>query len=470
MLRDISYTVTDGQLGLANTTGTGIHVKIGASPVISDEPVLIRGTMSAERIKERLGLCPLADAAMDSVENGAPRIYCVPVHAGREGTISEVRKVPESAAGTVAVEGTPTNAFNIIVKITGKGGLNTAAFRYSLNGGNSWSEDITVPTGGRYEAEEAGIAFVFGSEEEFSVNNVFTCETAAPAMTNGDVMEAVQKLKDISAAYEYVHIVGPSTAELWAAISTAQEELLNRYRKPVFFVLEAYEKEKGESVAEYVSQLEKDRRGIANYDMQVVAARGMYTGMDGVARQISLANVVCGLYARASVQESIGRTAAYSIPDKKMSALLPEGLDEDDTEALDAAGYLTFRRYDGLAGYYVTNARMLCPEDSDFRYAEDIRVKNKIIRLTRQAALKRLQEDVDTENADADLAAKAKFITADVEKQMVDKKEVASLSVTVPSGQDILRTETMEMQIRYVPMGKIREIRIDLGMQNPYAS
>ena len=240
--------------------------------------------------------------------------------------------------------------------------------------------------------------------------------------------------------------------------------------KPVFFVLEAYEKEKGESVAEYVSQLEKDRRGIANYDMQVVAARGMYTGMDGVARQISLANVVCGLYARASVQESIGRTAAYSIPDKKMSALLPEGLGEDDTEALDAAGYLTFRRYDGLAGYYVTNAKMLCPEDSDFRYAEDIRVKNKIIRLTRQAALKRLQEDVDTENADADLAAKAKFITADVEKQMVDKKEVASLSVTVPPGQDILRTETLEMQIRYVPVGKIREIRIDLGMQNPYAS
>ncbi len=470
MLRDISYTVTDGQLGLANTTGTGIHVKIGASPMISDEPVLIRGTMSAERIKERLGLCPLADAAMDSVENGAPRIYCVPVHAGREGTISEVRKVPESAAGTVAVEGTPTNAFNIIVKITGKGGLNTAAFRYSINGGNSWSEDITVPTGGRYEAEEAGIAFVFGSEEEFSVNDVFTCETTAPAMTNGDVMEAVQKLKDISAAYEYVHIVGPSTAELWAAISMDQEELLNRYHKPVFFVLEAYEKEKGESVAEYVSQLEKDRRGIANYDMQVVAARGMYTGMDGVARQISLANVVCGLYARASVQESIGRTAAYSIPDKKMSALLPEGLGEDDTEALDAAGYLTFRRYDGLAGYYVTNAKMLCPEDSDFRYAEDIRVKNKIIRLTRQAALKRLQEDVDTENADADLAAKAKFITADVEKQMVDKKEVASLSVTVPPGQDILRTETLEMQIRYVPVGKIREIRIDLGMQNPYAS
>ena len=74
------------------------------------------------------------------------------------------------------------------------------------------------------------------------------------------------------------------------------------------------------------------------------------------------------------------------------------------------------------------------------------------------------------ENVDADLAAKAEFITADVEKQMVDKKEISSLSISVPEGQDILRTETMEMEIRYVPVGKIREIKIRLGMENPYAS
>lgn len=474
MLRDVSYSVTDGQLGLANTTGTGIHVKIGASPVKSAEPVLINGTMSAERIKSRLGLCPLADAVMDSVENGAGKIYCIPVAAGQDGTISEVKKMPESAAGTVTVEGTPANAFRIIVKIVGKGGLNVAVFRYSLNNGKSWSSDITVPTGGKYAAEEAGLTFTFGGQEEFAVNDTFTCETQAPAMTNADILDAAGKLKDISAAYEFVHIVGATMPELWAGISMVQQELFTRYRKPVIFILEAYKKgdglEKEESLTEYISRLEKDRRKIANYDLQVVAARGFYTGMDGVTRDISLANIICGLYARASVQESIGKTASYSIPESRLSGLLPEGLGEDDIEALDTAGYLTFRRYDGLAGYYVTNARMMCPEDSDFRYAEDARVKNKIIRLTRMAALQRLQEDVDPENVDADLAAKAEFITADVEKQMVDRKEIASLHISIPSGQDILRTEIMEMEIRYVPMGKVREIKIDLGMQNPYAS
>lgn len=469
MLRDVRYTVTDGQLHQAGQQGTGIQVKIGASSVSSAEPLVVNGTMSAAKIKELLGLCPLADAVMDSVENGASKVLCLPVTASTAGTVSEVT-ASDAAGGTVTVSGTPCNAFNVIVKITGKGGLNTAVFRYSLNGGYSWSEDITVPTGGVYVVEEAGLTLTFATEEAFAVGDTFTFSTTAPAMTNDDVLQACGKLKDISTAYEFVHVVGPAQPELWAAVSVKQKELLDRYRKPVFFVLEAYEKEEEEELQDYVASLEADRRKVSNYDIQVVAAWGTYTGMDGVPRNINLANIVCGWYSKAPVQESIGRTSVYSIPDDRLSGLLPEGIGEEHIETLDLAGYLTFRKYDGLAGYYVTNARMMCPENSDYRYAEDTRVKNKIIRLTRQAALKRLQEDVDLNDVDADLNAKAQFIIADVEAQMVDKGEISSVRVVVPSGQDILKTETLQMQIRYIPKGKIREIVIDMGMENPYAS
>lgn len=468
MLRDISYSITDGQLGLGNKTGTGIHVKIGYSPVIATEPILISGTFSAERMVDKLGLSPLTDAVMDSIENGSPKIYAVPVAAAGDGTISEVIKSPTTATGSVTVEGKPNNTFKVIIKMVGKGGLNMAVFRYSLNGGVTWSEDITVPTSGKYSAEAAGLTFTFETETEFSVGDTFTCITTSPELTNEAVLGAVDKLKDIAAPYEFVHIVGASAPELWAAISVKQKELLTKYRKPIFFVLEAYKKAEDETSLQYVTKLETDRCKVYNYDLQVVASRGYYTGMDNVTRDISCANLICGLYARASVQESIGKTAAFSISTDKFTGMYPSN--EDDIEALDLAGYLTFRQYDGLSGYYVTNARMMCPEDSDYRYAEDARVKNKIIRLTRQAALKRLQEDVNISKLDADLAAKAEFITADVAKEMVDKNEISSLKVVVPTGQDILKTETMEMQIWYVPIGKIREIKINMGMENPYAT
>ncbi|MEG1931292.1 MAG: DUF2586 family protein, partial [Anaerovorax sp.] len=77
MLRDVNIKVTDGQLG-AGTDSVGVHIKIGASPIISNEPILIKGSYDAKRIKFILGNCPLADACMDSVENGANIIYCIP--------------------------------------------------------------------------------------------------------------------------------------------------------------------------------------------------------------------------------------------------------------------------------------------------------------------------------------------------------------------------------------------------------
>lgn len=179
MLRDVRYSITDGQLQQPGQQGTGIHVKIGASPVDTAESVSITGTMSAAKIKEKLGLSPLADAVMDSVENGSAKILCLPVLASTAGTVTEVT-VSEKAGGTVTVEGTPHNAFRVIVRITGKGGLNTASFRYSLNGGYSWSDDITVPTAGQYAVEDAGFTMTFSTDSAFEVGDTFRFETTAP--------------------------------------------------------------------------------------------------------------------------------------------------------------------------------------------------------------------------------------------------------------------------------------------------
>lgn len=181
MLRDVRHVVTDGLLGLAKNQGIGVSVKIGPSPVVSSDPVVITGSMTADKIKNWLGLSPLADKIMDSVENGASQILCIPVTASTAGTIGEV-KSDAIGTGTVAVSGTPTNSFLLQVKITGKGSLNAAAFQYSLNGGYSFSDEITVPAGGEYVIEEAQLKLTFSAAEndEFEVGDVFQVATSAP--------------------------------------------------------------------------------------------------------------------------------------------------------------------------------------------------------------------------------------------------------------------------------------------------
>ena len=38
-LRDVTFVVEDGSLGNSGSTGTGVHVKIGASPVETTVPI-----------------------------------------------------------------------------------------------------------------------------------------------------------------------------------------------------------------------------------------------------------------------------------------------------------------------------------------------------------------------------------------------------------------------------------------------
>lgn len=468
MLRDVTTKVSDGLLGLGGEKGDGVHVKIGVSSVTSDTPIVITGDMDSSKIKARLGLSPLADAAMDSVENGSNRILCIPVKATTDGTIGEVKKTV-TGTGSCTASGKPYNAFDVIVSITGQGTLNTALFQYSIDGGYSYSDELTIPLTGAFEVPSTGITLQFAAgtgenaaTESFKIGDVYKVSTAAPSMTNADVIAAIAKLHNLNETFEMVHIVGESAADLWAAVAAEQLTLYSTYHKPVFFMLEAYNKLTSENIDAYADRLAADKKNIKNYDIQVVAARSLYVKMDGTTREINNAGIVAGLYAKAKVQQSIGETKSFSISSSKMLGLRPVGI-EDYIETLDNAKYLTFRQYDGLDGYYVYNARVMSPDGSDYRYAEDIRVKNKIIRKTRAEALLQLQSDVDLEDVQGDLDAKALFIQSPLDN-MVRAKEISSASVTVPTGQDIQTDEIMHITIRFVPRGKVREIAIDLGI------
>lgn len=469
MLRDVNTTITDGGLGASSVKGEGVHFKIGVSPVISDAPIIITGNMNADKIREKLGLSPLADASMDSVENGSNLIYCIPVTASVDGTVGEIEK-QVTGGGNCAVAGKPNNAYDIIVKFTGAGGFNAAVLKYSVDGGYSYSDEITLPLAGALVIPLTGLTFNFTEDavdkpNSFKVDDTYRVKTTAPQMNNQNVIDALAKLRNTSTSFEFVHIVGESTKALWAAVSAEIVTLRETYKKPLFAILEARGMLSTETIDTYIQYLLDEQKDLRNYDVQIVASKSLYIRMDGVTQEINNAGIVCGLYSKAKVQQSIGETKSFSISGKMLS-LLPVGM-EDFVGILDEVQYLTFRRYEGLSGYYVTNARMMAPEGSDYRYAEDVRVKNKIMRETRKEALMQLQSDVDMADVQGSLETIAKFIETPLD-DMVRAKEISSARIEVPEGQDILTTETLSVIIRFVPVGHVREIDIDLGMENPF--
>lgn len=65
---------------------------------------------------------------------------------------------------------------------------------------------------------------------------------------------------------------------------------------------------------------------------------------------------------------------------------------------MDKAKYVTIRQYIGKEDYYVTSANMMSPEGSDYSYAEDVRVSNRLVKAVRAKALDELQVEVDPED------------------------------------------------------------------------
>lgn len=486
MLRDVKHHVTDKNLGFATATGDGRHLKIGVSPVVSDTPIVVTGAMDAAQIKSRLGLSPLADAVMDSVQFGANRIYCLPVSATVAGELGTVSKTGDGG-GKLTVDGSPTNAFSVVVKITAQGGLNSAAFAVSINDGSSFTDEITVPVTGEYELEGTGlkIKFTEAMDEDqkpssFLVNDSYTFTTTAPTMTNGDVLNAITKLQNFAEEYEFVHIVGESDLALWQAVSEAQEQLFQNVHKPMFFVMEAAfptpsadGNEEGD-LTDWALEMEAKAKKVKNYNIQVVTAWGRLVKLDGSKKIVNLAGLVSGLYAKASVQTSIGKTreeAGFGVSKTKLEQTLPVKLDNDIIELLDLAGFLTFREYDGKDDYFVYHTKMLSPDGSDYRYAEDVRVLNKIIRETRKEGLDLMNDDIDLEDIQGDLETRCKFLFNPLQR-MIDAKEISAAEITLMDGHEetFIEDETMRTKVRYLSRGYIREVYVDIARRRPTAS
>lgn len=462
MLGDVYVNVQDGNLKRTTVTGTGVQVKIGVSEKIADEPIEITNSMTAGKIKEMLGYSPLADACMDSIENGAGKVYCVPVNAETAGTISEVQHTG-SGSGTVTVTGKPHNAYTVIISIIETGTTNAGGMKYSIDGGITYSDEMTIPEG-KTAIPETGIEISMTGD--FTEGDIYQVTTTAPKMNHKELLSAVENLKNFTKVFEMIHVVGATEKATWAALAALAAKFMEEYKKPVIFICESSEPSSEETAEQYAEKLINDRKGINSIYVQVVAAWGYYKKMDNREVLENLAGVITGLYGAAKESQSVGEVASFPIANDKLISLVPAGIGECIPD-LDEAGYCTVRQYNGLEDYYVTNAKMFSAENSDFRYAEETRVQNRLVRDIRKAALEKLHVEIDMSNIEASFARIQEELNVPIDNAVADGI-ISSGRVTVDVNENILVDEEMNAELVYVPKGHIRTIHVNVAVDNPY--
>lgn len=470
MFGDVNATIEDGNLGRSSVSGTGKQFKIGITDIESTAPILITGNMSAKKIQEKLGNSPLADACIDSVEWGAKEIHCLPVKADIQATIGTIEQ-EGSGSGQVTITGSPVNELNIVIEITKSGETNEGEFRYSIDGGYRYSEELTLPLSGEFLIPETGLkaGFIAADNETFIKGDCYRIKTTAPEMSNQVLLDMVLKLINIKTDCEFVHIVGITSKPLWASLITLANEFLTKYKRPMFFVCEGRNKTDEETMDEYIQTMEDEVKGINSLYLQVVLSFSQYQRIDGRVQNINNAGIITGLYCQAKQSQSIGEVKAFPIPSSKMKKLLPEEI-EDYLERLDSFRYLTIRQYMGKEDFYVTNANMLSAVGSDFAYAEDVRVLNRLVKEVRSQALENLHMEIDPVSVESSIAVLEEELNTPIEKAKREKI-ISSGRVSINTEDlNILADENIDLRITYVPMGHIRSMTAVFAVENPYTS
>ncbi|MFO7178980.1 MAG: DUF2586 family protein [Pseudomonadota bacterium] len=186
-----TITVRDGGVG-NNGTPTSLPLVIGVTSLGSANKLY--QFSDPNLLKDTLGRGPAVEFALACLLS-AGAVMVLKTAASTAGINSSVAKSPVgSSTGTITLSGTPLVSMRARVEIRTTGTLGTGKFRYSLDGGYTFSADRTIPAGGTFTIPGTGVTATFvpgAGAVFFEAGDVHTWTSTAPHYTTSDIAAAM---------------------------------------------------------------------------------------------------------------------------------------------------------------------------------------------------------------------------------------------------------------------------------------
>lgn len=181
--------------------------------------------------------------------------------------------------------------------------------------------------------------------------------------------------------------------------------------------------------------------------------------------------LLLGRYAADPVMRNPGRvkSGALNITEAYIGASTVEDTGNIDIGAIHEKGYVSLRTWQGKAGYFFTDDPMATSNTDDYSSFARGRVIDKAIRIANQVMTEEVLDEIPVDTAGNIVPGVAKNyqqnVTNAIEAQM--SGEISSVSVSVPTDQNVIATGELTMTILIVPVGYGKQIEINLGYLNP---
>ncbi|MEI2758971.1 MAG: DUF2586 family protein [Bacteroidia bacterium] len=137
-------------------------------------------------------------------------------------------------------------------------------------------------------------------------------------------------------------------------------------------------------------------------------------------------------------------------------------------DTLDDFGYIFFRPFTGKAGYYINDDHTASPYNQDALYISHGRVLDKAARIARKVYVDEILDEVQVEASTGKLApSTCKHYQGIIEKaindEMASRGEIVAVSAYVDPDQDVLTTDTINIEVDIVKTGTSRKIKVVIG-------
>jgi hypothetical protein len=360
-------TVRDGGIGLSSTAAA-LPLVVGVTAGGSVD-TLYQYTDPNQLRDLHLG-GPAVEMAVPVI-NAAGGCYLLKTSSSTAASNGTVTKTTVSTStGTITVAGSARLPFEVIIRIKATGALGVGKFDYSLDDGYTFSEELTIPSGGTYAIPNSGpltLTFVPGGGPIiFEVGDKHEFDCVAAHYTTTNIASAITAfLSQIGAGYVHrVFFAGKNSsaangATMAAAIATHMSTLqTNGYYARALM-------DGGNDTAANIktsfASFADSRVGICFGDADVVSMAS-FAGW-GVPKQPSV-TVLAERAAGADLSENLGRKESGTL--RGVRAI---SHDESVTTLFSEADKInTLRSFRGESGFFSTNGYLKSPAGSDFLY------------------------------------------------------------------------------------------------------
>jgi Protein of unknown function (DUF2586) len=456
---EIDLTVEDGGLGVVAPTSGGRYTVLGHTVSGTANVLKIYSKDNIKGLIADYGGGVAVEAAAFGLKNGAPEVGIVKTATSVAATTSSVTR-SAGGTGTIAVSGTPTDDYAVIVKIVAGGAVATATMQVSIDGGDTYGP--LIATAASYLIPSTGLTLAISST--FAAGETHSFSTTAPAPNASDLGTALDALFLDGRDPGFLHITGTaSTAAAQLAVGTAVEAELLSWEDNLLHTFALVE-----------------MPDVADNALATAIASVSYKRVSPCAGFVELVSAIRRTQDKRSLAWAVAPRIA-SVDDGrdpseralgKLRGVLKTHRDEEKTPGLDTLGYTTACTYRRKGGVFLKNVRMPAGPTSDYQYVVHRRVMDRALDAVGDALFpfiaRRLRVDPTSgflEPATAD--AVDNVVGGALRAATIQAERASAATFAINRSDNVLSDSTLRGKVAVVPLLYPRKIEATFTFVNP---